>query len=557
MANNNINITVTTNAESAGNAFKSMGASISSSISQANSLDRSFKFLDKALNTGKIDLQQYANLVQTLDREQEELYRSLGNTTTAIKSQGSAASASSAQMSNAAIAAENLTRKQRMAGKSTNRFGMYAQQVGYQVGDFAVQVQSGTNALVAFGQQGTQLAGLLPGIYGAIIGIGLSVSTAVLKSSGALEGLTFDLKRFKEDAASFFSPITPYIRKFAELLGWLGGKAVDAANLIVNAFQYFVTFWRTVPGAIGAGVDWIAGHFRRMVLNIQSATLTAQAYWQKMKDFISGSETMVPVWEIDDNDNVYQTTTSAFEKLKEGAATLAEQADVLGESLERTGGAGKAMGDALRGVEKIDLRNLLDYFSFSDKVAEEAGAAKESLSDLEKQAKSLWESISSSMEKSFMSMVDGTKSVEDSFKDMAKSIISELYKVLVVQKMVGSFDPTGKTASSGILGFLGGFLGKRASGGTVMPNQPYLVGEKGPELIMPQNRGHVMNADLTSKAMSGGESVTVVQNFSFQANGDESVKRIIAQAAPSIANMAKQSVMDARRRGGAMKNTFG
>ena len=123
--------------------------------------------------------------------------------------------------------------------------------------------------------------------------------------------------------------------------------------------------------------------------------------------------------------------------------------------------------------------------------------------------------------------------------------------------MVGSFDPTGKTASSGILGFLGGFLGKRASGGTVMPNQPYLVGEKGPELIMPQNRGHVMNADLTSKAMSGGESVTVVQNFSFQANGDESVKRIIAQAAPSIANMAKQSVMDARRRGGAMKNTFG
>jgi len=35
------------------------------------------------------------------------------------------------------------------------------QQVGYQVSDFVVQVQSGTNALVAFGQQGSQLAGLL------------------------------------------------------------------------------------------------------------------------------------------------------------------------------------------------------------------------------------------------------------------------------------------------------------------------------------------------------------------------------------------------------------
>ena len=54
-----------------------------------------------------------------------------------------------------------------MAGKSTNRFGMYAQQVGYQVGDFFVQVQSGTSALVAFGQQGTQLAGVmyLPGSH--------------------------------------------------------------------------------------------------------------------------------------------------------------------------------------------------------------------------------------------------------------------------------------------------------------------------------------------------------------------------------------------------------
>ncbi len=152
-----------------------------------------------------------------------------------------------------------------------------------------------------------------------------------------------------------------------------------------------------------------------------------------------------------------------------------------------------------------------------------------------------------------MAMVEGTKSVEDAFKGMARSIIKELYDVLVVQQMVGSFD---KSTSSGIMGFLGGIFGK-ASGGTVQANQPYLVGEKGPELIVPRNRGHVMNADLTSSAMGGRETVVVNQSFNFQANGDDSVKKIIAQAAPSIANMAKQSVMDARRRGGAMKNTFG
>ena len=69
-----------------------------------------------------------------------------------------------------------------MAKRGMNKFGMVSQQVGYQVGDFFVQIQSGTSALVAFGQQGTQLAGLIPGIYGAIIGIGLAVGTMVLRT---------------------------------------------------------------------------------------------------------------------------------------------------------------------------------------------------------------------------------------------------------------------------------------------------------------------------------------------------------------------------------------
>ena len=71
-----------------------------------------------------------------------------------------------------------------IAGKSANRFGMYAQQAGYQLGDFAVQIQSGTNAGVAFSQQFAQLAGLIPGVYGAIttfaaIGIGLAIQNMI------------------------------------------------------------------------------------------------------------------------------------------------------------------------------------------------------------------------------------------------------------------------------------------------------------------------------------------------------------------------------------------
>lgn len=67
-----------------------------------------------------------------------------------------------------------------MSGKAAGRFGMYAQQAGYQIGDFAVQLQSGANAGVAFSQQAAQLAGLIPGLAGALttfaaIGVGLGI----------------------------------------------------------------------------------------------------------------------------------------------------------------------------------------------------------------------------------------------------------------------------------------------------------------------------------------------------------------------------------------------
>ena len=551
MANNNIQITVHTNAEQAGKSFGFLGSSISKSVSQANSLDRSFKFLDAAFNSGKIDIHQYARLTEKLDKEQTELYSSLGRTTSRLKAQGVVATESATRMSNAAEAASKLSRRQRLAGKSTNRFGMYAQQVGYQVGDFAVQVQSGTNALVAFGQQGTQLAGLLPGVYGAILGIGLSVTTAVLRSSGALEGLTFDFQRFKEDTLSFIDPIMPALRLLGDAFVFMGNVVVDSINLVINSFQYMVAIWKAVPDAFTAGVNWIMGQFRRLELSIEITSVKVQAAWQRMVDTISGSEAMVTTVSFDEQGNPVEELVSKVSELQYHIDSLETQYDVLGDILDDVGGSGRVLVDALKDVERIDIRNLLDYFSFGDKVEEEAGKAENAL-------ESLYSAMESSLENGFMSMIEGTKSVTDAFRDMARDIIKELYKVLVVQRMVGSVEQ-----GTGLAGLLGkslvgaGILPPgRASGGTVMSNQPYLVGEKGPEIIVPQNRGHVMNADLTSQAMGGG-SVVVNQSFHFQANGDESVKKLIAQAAPQIANMAKQSVVDSRRRGGAMKNAFG
>lgn len=83
-----------------------------------------------------------------------------------------------------------------------------------------------------------------------------------------------------------------------------------------------------------------------------------------------------------------------------------------------------------------------------------------------------------------------------------------------------------------------------------------MVGERGPELVNLPRGSQVVDAQTTAGRMGGGD---IVQHFNFNlaANGDESVRRIVAQAAPQIVEAAKSGVLDARRRGGSYRAAFG
>lgn len=91
----------------------------------------------------------------------------------------------------------NLTRMYDNGTRKGRNFRQQIQQVGYQVQDFAVQVGGGQNAMLAFGQQGSQLAGAFgPGgaIFGAVIAIGSVLAAnfipALFNAGKATEDLT-------------------------------------------------------------------------------------------------------------------------------------------------------------------------------------------------------------------------------------------------------------------------------------------------------------------------------------------------------------------------------
>ena len=166
--------------------------------------------------------------------------------------------------------------------------------------------------------------------------------------------------------------------------------------------------------------------------------------------------------------------------------------------------------------------------------------------------------IQSSMEDAFMGMVDGTTSAKDAFRSMAADIIKELYRVLVVQRMVGQVASAGK-AGSGILGFIGGALGigGKAAGGPLQAGQPSVVGEHGRELFVPSSAGRVLSVPQSKAAIGGGGSVTVMQTINVSTGVQQTVRAEIKSLMPQIADGAKAAVLDARKRGGSYGSAFG
>jgi hypothetical protein len=187
---------------------------------------------------------------------------------------------------------------------------------------------------------------------------------------------------------------------------------------------------------------------------------------------------------------------------------------------------------------------------------------KELLEQMKSQHKEIGDVLRSSMTEAFMSMVDGTKSVKDAFKDMARAVIAQLYEILVVKQMVNSI--------AGAFGFAdgGAFSGGRqiqayANGGivggpTYFPmagGKTGLMGEAGPEAIMPLKRGKGGKLGVSVEGNSG--SVNVVNNINVTGGSDPAAIRAeVAKLMPQITSATKSAVIDARKRGGKMKAAF-
>ena len=162
----------------------------------------------------------------------------------------------------------------------------------------------------------------------------------------------------------------------------------------------------------------------------------------------------------------------------------------------------------------------------------------------------------------FTNAITGAENFADAIRKMAKNVIDSLIQMLIQKYIVDAafgaivnfLSPKDVPVFKGPTGIEFGpaenYVGK-AMGGAVAGGRPYLVGERGPELMVPSGNGTV----IPNNALGGG-GVTVVQNINVTTGVQQTVRAEIANLLPQISNAAKSAVADARMRSGGFSKAM-
>jgi lambda family phage tail tape measure protein len=197
-------------------------------------------------------------------------------------------------------------------------------------------------------------------------------------------------------------------------------------------------------------------------------------------------------------------------------AELEQQLDIARQIAE-----GKLAIDEEYYKRKAELEN--DYMKGVEKALEDIAEQYKPINVAQDAIKKGWDKISDAVD----SYVETGKF---KFSDFARSVIIDLGK-MIAKAMIFK-------AISAALGAFGLKIPGLASGGPAKAGQPYIVGEKGPELFVPQNSGKVIPNNQLDKGMNAGAISAPVTNnyttYNINALDAKSVAQLFAENRKAI-----------------------
>ncbi len=219
--------------------------------------------------------------------------------------------------------------------------------------------------------------------------------------------------------------------------------------------------------------------------------------------------------------------------------------------------------DLMQTGDEKELKGIMAFLGVKDvsemqDVVDHLGKLKDGLEEVTTFSSEMQQTIisaSNAFTTDFVNSLLAGENALDSFKDFAKNIVSQIIatflQMAVVNKILNSvFGLTGTDALPTIS------LGKKAGGGTVQGGSPYMVGERGPEIFVPNTGGTIMNNMNSKNAMGGGTPINIYQNVNFATGVVSTVRAEVTKMMPQIADVTKAAVQESAMRGGNFRRSL-
>ena len=197
-----------------------------------------------------------------------------------------------------------------------------------------------------------------------------------------------------------------------------------------------------------------------------------------------------------------------------------------------------------------------------DKLVEETREHAEALENMKKVYGAFEGAVNKAfgtVENSIMGLIQGTETLKGVMKKMMQAFIADLTTSIIKMLILDRLKKTILASAGGPIGTIVGSIFGRQGGGSVSNNTPYLVGEKGPELFIPNSSGRVAPLD---KAGFGAQTrqttpIVVEQHINFTTGVQATVRSEVLNLLPQIQNSTIAAVQEARLRGGKFAESFG
>lgn len=428
---------------------------------------------------------------------------------------------------------------------------------------------------LALGEKG------LEEMFGKAKALGLVMSSeaagGVERANDALTDLLSISKGLKDQFSAALAPaietmvtaFTAYILKIQEAKGGIEAFAKSMAVSFLNGLKAVILSLDTMLGAVSKFFNKATGFIKKFD---KDATLASIAHANKKVEELNNSITVLQAA------GKTKGLQQKADKISELILRIAKEEAHLARMNETFPTLN--LGDLINseGVQETFTALIAGINGIGTAVTENLKPAVVALSDLQQgfkewsdalpdttaNIKSLTDQGLNGLTDALTAGVTGAANFADAMKSMAKSVVDSLIKMLIQKYIVDA-------AFGAITGFVGGGvtdktnfgpamnapnfgpqLSGKAIGGSVQSGQPYMVGERGPEMFVPNSQGSIV-----PNGRSGGGGVVVNQTINVTTGVQQTVRAEIASLMPQIANAAKGAVAEAKMRGGNYSKMLG